>query len=185
MALPNELSLEAQVALTKRYVMENCVSLGMCADVAIHEGLYVADNKPVSIEPVYVRKNNPHVHVLLTTRMVDRNGFYRLKCRDWDKRSYVTLWRREWADAQNREFERLGLDVRVSHESLAVQGIKREPTMHLGPTVMTLELRGISTDRGDEYRTTLVRNRGRERERIRERERVRERTRTREFERTR
>ena len=90
-----------------------------------------------------------------------------------------------WADIQNREFERLGLDVQVSHESYAARGIKREPTKHLGPIAMAMELREEYTDRGDEYREVMARNRSREREIERQRNREFVREPSREFERSR
>ena len=130
----------------------------MCADIALHEGRMDEHRKPVSIKPVFGRQNNPHVHILLTTRMVDKNGFNDKKCREWDKRLYVTIWRRAWADILNKEFERLGMNERVSHESYAAQGIKREPTRHLGPSVMEMELRGIQTERGNKHREVMARN---------------------------
>lgn len=161
-ALPNELSLEQNIKLVKNYVLENFVKIGMCADVAIHEGPLEEHKKPSSIKPVFGRQNNPHAHILLTTRKVDSNGFDKKKCREWDSKFYVSLWRKAWADIQNKEFEILGSDARVSHESYAAQGQKdREPTKHLGPAVMELELRGIETNRGDEYREILSRNKDR------------------------
>nr|WP_296439275.1 MobA/MobL family protein [uncultured Acetatifactor sp.] len=83
---------------------------------------------------------------------------------------YLEELRKEWADLQNREFERMGLDIHVSHESLAAQGIDREPTMHIGAATMALELQGIRTGRGDEYRGIIERNNKREREYQRDRE---------------
>ncbi len=64
----------------------------------------------------------------------------------------------------------MGLDIHVSHESLAAQGIDREPTMHIGAATMALELQGIRTGRGDEYRGIIERNNKREREYQRDRE---------------
>lgn len=62
-ALPNELSRDEQISLAREFVNENFVTQGMCAVVAIHEG-----RNP---DPA---KDNPHVHILLTTRPVDRDG---------------------------------------------------------------------------------------------------------------
>jgi hypothetical protein len=41
-----------------------------------------------------------------------------------------------------------GNDERVDHRSLEAQGIDREPTIHLGPAVSSMERRGIRTDVG-------------------------------------
>ena len=40
------------------------------------------------------------------------------------------------------------LEIRVDHRSLEGQGIAREPTIHLGPAVMEMHRRGLSTDVG-------------------------------------
>jgi len=150
-ALPIELSLPEQIELVKEYVMDNFVSHGMCADIAIHDK----------------GDGNPHSHILLTTRLVGHDGFSKKKNRDWDKRAYINLWREQWAKVQNREFEKRGLLVRVSHESYIKQGIDREPTKHLGRKVRTLERQGIQTDRGNENRDIEFRNRERlEKERL-------------------
>lgn len=180
-ALPNELSFDEHIALAKEFVLENFINIGMCADIAIHEGLLDKSRKPISIEAVYERKDNPHAHIILPFRMVDKNGFHKTKIqsRYMNNPSYLVLWRKEWARLQNREFERLGLKVRVTHESLATQGSKREPTKHIGAAAIALELRDIRTDRGDEYRDIIARNREREIERQPERQRMRDRDRDR------
>jgi ATP-dependent exoDNAse (exonuclease V) alpha subunit len=165
-ALPIELPFTEQIELVREYVMVNFVAQGMCADVAIHDK----------------RDGNPHVHILLTTRAVNWEGFSKMKNRDWDKRTNVTQWREHWARVQNREFEKRNLTVRVSHESYIKQGIDREPTKHLGRRVMSLERRGIQTDRGNENRAIEARNREREQ---RDQERQRKRNRERSLERSR
>jgi hypothetical protein len=176
-ALPNELSFDEQMALAKEFAMVNFINIGMCVDFAIHAGVFDKNRRPVSIEPVYERKDNPHAHLIVPFRMVDKNGFHRTKIqtRYMNNPGYLVFLRQEWARLQNREFERLGLSIRVSHESLAAQGINRNPTKHIGAAAMALEQRGIQTERGDEYRATMSRNIEREMERQRGRERVRER----------
>ena len=60
-------------------------------------------------------------------------------------------------------YERNGLDIRVSHESLEVQGIRnREPTIHLSRADWQREMRGIHTPAGDRKREIQERNRRRE-----------------------
>lgn len=158
-SLPVELSLSEQLRLVERYVTANFVSWGMCADVNIHE----------------MGNGNPHAHVLLTTRTVEPEGFG-AKNRKWDKRANVTLWRREWKNAQNREFERKGLDIRVSHESNVARNIDREPTIHIGFRAKEFERSGVETDRGNQNRAIEARNSERE-EQKHQRERQRQRSR--------
>lgn len=177
LALPNELSLSEQVALVREFVEVNFTRYGLCADIAIHQGTLDEDGKPISIEPVGERKDNRHAHIIIPFRSLDERGFCHTKqqTRFMNSPSYLIAWRKSWADLQNREFERRGLSVRVSHETLAAQGIDREPTKHLGPGTMALELRGIQTDRGDIYREIMQRNRVREERRQRYRDRNRDR----------
>lgn len=167
-ALPNELSFEDQIALVKEFVSENFTRYGLCADIAIHRGAFDPDRKPVSLEAVQERYDNPHAHIILPFRVVDGNGFQRTKTqgRFMNHPSYLNRLREGWARLQNREFERLGLEVRVSHEGLIAQGIRREPTKHIGAAAMALEQKGIRTERGEQYRAIIAQNRERENERL-------------------
>lgn len=181
-ALPNELVLEDQIALVKEFVSENFTKYGLCADIAIHRGEFDTDRKPVSTEAVQKRYDNPHAHIILPFRVVDGNGFQRTKTqgRFMNHPSYLNRLREDWARLQNREFERLGLEVRVSHERLIAQGIRREPTKHIGAAAMALEQKGIRTERGEQYRAIIAQNHEREIERSM---RVQRRNRDREIER--
>jgi len=143
LSLPNdaEFSTEERVKLVKGYLQEVFVAQGMCAILAIHEG---RNSDP--------KKNNPHAHVILTDRPVDSNGFCHNKNRDWNKKCQLRKWRRLWADTQNRAFKEKGLELKVTHESLEVQGSKREPTVPLGRAAMALERKGIQTKYGNKNR---------------------------------
>jgi len=177
MALPNELTHDEHITLTRTFVLRNFVSLGMGADIAIHSGHRSRHGSSLDMG-IDITPDNPHAHILVTTRSISREGFSKKKERDWNKKHYLHLWRREWAKAQNQEFERKGLDIRVSHESYAAQGIKKEPTKHLGRAVKELERRGIQTDRSIENQAIKTRNKERDtkkREKNYKREHVRSR----------
>ena len=82
------------------------------------------------------------------------------------------MWRKDWADVQNRAYERNRLDIRVSHESLEVQGVRdRKPTPHLSLADWQREKRGERTDAGNKKRKIEAQNRERALKRTRERER--------------
>lgn len=166
-ALPNELTFDEQIALVREFITNNFTEYGLCADLAIHKGHLDQNNKPVSIEAVQGRSDNPHAHIILPLRTINENGFHRTKTQNRYRNSpsYLKILRESWARLQNREFERLGLEVRVSHESLAAQGIDREPTKHIGAAAMALEQKGLRTERSDQYREIIARNRNREVER--------------------
>ena len=57
-ALPIELDREQQIQLVREYVKENFVSVGMCADFAIHDK----------------QDGNPHAHIMLTMRPLEQSG---------------------------------------------------------------------------------------------------------------
>ena len=148
-SLPNELSLTENIELVREYVTENFISLGMCADIAIHE--IKNEDDPT--------RDNIHFHALLTDRPITSNGFALKKNRDWNNRIKIKLWRERWAEAQNRAYERKGLNVRVTEKSYINRGVyKREPKRYLQPRDMILERSGIRTERGDENREIKARN---------------------------
>lgn len=62
-ALPIELSREEQVELLREFIREQFVSDGMCADAAIHD----------------TDGHNPHAHILLTVRPLDKRGKWQYK----------------------------------------------------------------------------------------------------------
>ena len=63
-SLPNELEPKVLIEIVREYVTNNFTARGICAAVAIHAG---RNDNP--------KKNNPHAHILLTTREVGPNGF--------------------------------------------------------------------------------------------------------------
>lgn len=181
-ALPNEFSLDENIALTKEFVNENFINLGYCADIAIHIGELHKRRKPESIEAVKERKDNPHAHIIIPFRMADKDGFQKDKkqSRLFYKRISLKKWREEWARLINRELEKRGIEDRVSHLSHSARCIELEPTIYLGSKIMALEAKGILTVRGDEHRRIMKRNRIRKmvRDKQQERERSFERNRS-------
>lgn len=57
-ALPRELDHNQQIALARDYIKNSFVDDGMCADFAIHDK----------------SDGNPHLHIMLTTRPLDKDG---------------------------------------------------------------------------------------------------------------
>ena len=155
-SLPNELSAEDLVRITKDFVTENFTDKGLCAVVAIHD----------KRNPTDPSKNNPHAHIVVATRFLDGDGLSRKKDREHNKRSYVNAWRAGWARVVNLGYERAGLKERVSPDSYEVQGIyDKEPTNHLSLVDYQKECRGERTERGDEKRAIQERNEERQRQR--------------------
>ncbi|MBN9289466.1 MAG: Ti-type conjugative transfer relaxase TraA [Gammaproteobacteria bacterium 39-13] len=114
-ALPKELTQEERIALLKEFCQENFVNNGMIADINMHE-----DNL-----------ENPHAHILLTTREITNNGFG-LKVREWNKRESVFEQRHSLQDLTNKHLFEAGHDTKIDCRSLQERGIDLEPGLHLG-----------------------------------------------------
>lgn len=145
-ALPLELGHEQQIRLLKEFVQQEFVKRGMVADVAIHR-----DNP-----------ENPHAHILLSTRVLGEEGFG-AKNRSWNDRALLMRWRESWAGLANEHLARAGRAVQIDHRSLAEQGSVLQPGRKIGigierqqaeklPEYLTerlLEQRQIARDNGD------------------------------------
>lgn len=132
-ALPHELSPSAQKALAIAFAREIVQLHGCAADVCIHAPNSKGDAR------------NVHAHILLTTRILDSQGFGG-KTREFDDRKsgprLIEIWRERWADLTNRFLAQHGIDERIDHRSLRDQGIlDREPMRHLGPAAIGYERR--------------------------------------------
>ena len=176
--LPNELPKEAWVPLIRQHVDKQFVGKGMCADWYIHDK----------------GEGNPHVHIILTTRSIDKDGNWMLKQRrnyllndkgeriidsktgkpvlgksikinNWDEQERIEEWRKSWADCCNDYFREHDSPVRLTHLSYERQGIDKIPQIHLGARAKALEDRGIRTERGDINRRIKQQNRIRARQR--------------------
>jgi hypothetical protein len=173
LALPVELDKREQIKLVQEYARTNFVERGMIADVAIHDK----------------GDGNPHAHIMLTMRSLDKNGKWEskqrkeyiydeygnkqydrnkktYKCRsvpknDWDDHANAELWREEWAENCNRFFIDNTIEASVDHRSFARQGIDRIPTVHLG-AAHRIEKKGGFTDRGQINRAIKAENMKRE-----------------------
>lgn len=141
-ALPRELSNERQTELIKNYVQTQFVDKGMIADIAIHRD---------DIE-------NPHAHVMLTTREISEEGFT-VKNRDWNQKELLEQWREQWAEHANKALRRDGIQERITHLSHEARGLEQLPTIHLGHVAHEMEQKGIQTDRGNINRERQEHNR--------------------------
>ncbi len=141
-AIPVELSKQEQVKLVREFVKEQFVSEGMIADVAFHN----------------LSSHNPHAHIMLTMRNIDKDGFSRKKNRDWNRRQLIEKQREAWAVHTNKALELAGVSEKIDHRTLEEQGINRIPQIHLGAGVNAMMKRGIATEKGDKYQAIAVAN---------------------------
>jgi ATP-dependent exoDNAse (exonuclease V) alpha subunit len=134
-ALPSELSADERQRLAHDFAREIVERHGCIADVAIHAPGKEGDNR------------NHHAHILCSTRRLTAEGFTE-KTRELDERKsgLVDHWRERFASLQNERLRENGIADRVDHRSLEAQGIDRVPTVHLGPSVVGMERRGVSSN---------------------------------------
>lgn len=52
------------------------------------------------------------------------------------------------AELANEKLQALEIEVRIDHRTLEEQGIDREPTVHFGPSVQSMERRGLESKVG-------------------------------------
>lgn len=175
-ALPYELTPEERINVTRAYAYDSFVRQGMCADFSIHEPKVKREGQA----------ENPHAHIMLTTRSLDQSGQWADKKRkdyildregkkqydpvkktykfrtysvtDWDRKEKIEQWRAEWATMVNREFARKGIGERIDHRSNQRQGLILLPQVHLGVAAHRMEQRGIQTELGNRNRDRMATN---------------------------
>lgn len=128
-ALPTEMTDEQKKALAIDFCNENFVKKGMIADIAFHK----------------LDSDNPHFHVMLTTRKLTPDGAgFGQKVREWNSKEQLHEWRKGWADTANEHMQRAGIDARIDHRSLKDQ--KAELDALPSPTTEQ-QAQAISLDR--------------------------------------
>lgn len=139
-SLPRELTEEQNIKLVKEYVKNELTSKGMIADVCLHRGH---------------GRDQPHAHIMLTTREVTKEGFGQ-KVREWNNKPLLYEQREKWADYTNKHLAKAGLDLKIDHRSYKEQGIDLEPQNKIGPNngrerfnEKVLEHEGIARRNGD------------------------------------
>lgn len=104
-------------------------------------------------------RRNHHGHVLATTRTIEATGLgekteiewsdpNRLKAGLRNGKDEISEIRDARATFTNQKLKELKLEAQVDHRTLNAQGIHREPTVRLGPSVSSMERRGVRTDVG-------------------------------------
>ncbi|ECA0045165.1 hypothetical protein EIE55_23820 [Salmonella enterica subsp. enterica serovar Agona] len=128
-SLPTEMTDEQKKALAIDFCNENFVKKGMIADIAFHK----------------LDSDNPHFHVMLTTRKLTPDGAgFGQKVREWNSKEQLQEWRKSWADTANEHLQAAGIDARIDHRSLKDQ--KAELDALPSPT-LEQQAQAISLDR--------------------------------------
>lgn len=113
-ALPRELTLEQNQELAREFVLETFVKKGMVADLCLHT--HKGDD---GLE-------QPHCHVLLSTRHVSEEGFGK-KNTLWDKKEMLLEWREAWAGFANAHLAKHEYEIKIDHRSNKDREINLEP----------------------------------------------------------
>ena len=132
LALPANLSREAQIELVSKWAQKELVERGMIVELSIH---------------IPREGKNVHSHLMVTKRPLDGDKFSKKKARDWDEKSLLLEHRKTWADAVNQALQKAGLDENVDHRSLKDQGITdRMPEPKIGAEASAMKRRGVEPD---------------------------------------
>ena len=107
LALPRELDITQQIEITKLFAQMHFVNYGLPADIAIHDH----------------GDGNPHAHILVTTRRLEKNCFQSIKLVILNPtfvNKFVVekdYWGEKWRDFQNQFFidHQLNLSVDLNH----------------------------------------------------------------------
>lgn len=128
LALPAELDGQVRERMVRAFAEKLSIRHKVAVDYALHEPNAKGDNR------------NYHAHLLMSTRRLTADGFTE-KTRELDERKSgeVEYWREEWANHANRYLAEHSRPERISHLSLAEQGIDREPTRHKGVAATAIE----------------------------------------------
>jgi ATP-dependent exoDNAse (exonuclease V) alpha subunit len=131
LAVPPELSADAQFQTALDWAKKELVASGMVAEVFLH----------------HTRSgNNPHVHILTTMRKMEGDKFSAKKAIEWNDVKLLKQQRRSWADTVNAALEAAGRPERVDHRSLRDQGLDRLPQPKIGPEATAMKRKGLVED---------------------------------------
>ena len=171
--LPRELNEEDRIKLISEFIEENFTSKGMIADCNIH-------NPPASDN-----EEQPHAHILLTLREMDREGKWKPKCRkeyildengekiklksgnyksrkvnlnDWNEPDKAKEWRENFSKKANEYLARNNIAKRIDPRTFEEQGREELPQIHLGTSSYQMEKKGIQTERGNQNRKIIALN---------------------------
>jgi len=131
LAVPRELTADAQFETAVDWAKKELVTSGMVAEISLH---HPKDGK------------NPHVHILCTMRKLEGEKFSAKKPREWNDVGLLVKQRESWAAAVNAALEKAGREERVDHRSLKDRGIDRQPEPKIGVAATAMKRKGLLDD---------------------------------------
>ncbi|KXG87611.1 MobQ family relaxase [Agrobacterium bohemicum] len=115
-ALPRELPRSAWLGIAHA-MADAYTAQGFVADFAIHDD---------------GTQHNPHIHILLTTRVITSEGFGP-KIRSADGRQFISEARVTWERVANAALTKAGVSAAIDSRSYAKRKLDRTPGQHRGP----------------------------------------------------
>ena len=138
MAIPVELNKEERFKLTAKF----CRWLAQEYQVAVDCCMHRKDKNDL--------QENPHIHVMFTTRCYSQEGTLGAKTRELDdlktRTTHLLHVREKWADFCNEYLQFYG--ETIDHRSFKNQGVDLLPQIHVGSAATTMTRRGLKTERG-------------------------------------
>ena len=145
-ALPVELNREQQIELTRNFAKELNERHNVAVDIAIHNS----------------ESENPHAHILTTTRPVNNeDGLSSEKATiEWSdkkrkqhglptRKAELERMRASWSEHTNNALQAADIDERVDHRSFKDRNIERTPTIKEGPVAAAMRRRGKQSNRSE------------------------------------
>lgn len=161
-ALPSELNSFQRKEVAFQFAKMFSNKYQVAVDLAMHAPRYFADEDYIEPDQYIemddqgrLNNGNWHFHLVHTACLCDENGNLGKKVEALDPISKMrggqenteANWIREtWANCLNAALEKAGIDQRVSHLSLAAQGIDRKAMHHMGSSVAALKRRGVKSE---------------------------------------
>lgn len=156
-ALPNELTADQRLELTREFAKGLADRYGVAVDFAIHSPHGDTDVR------------NHHAHIMLSTRKVEGAGLGEKAVLELENKKLTALGlptshdqlrdiRLDWEGRANRHLTLAGHDIRIDHRSHRDCGLEIEPTQHMGVHATQMERRGKSVVRARQDEDQALRN---------------------------
>jgi len=107
-SIPKELNKEQSIELIKDFTQRMFVDKGLAADVCFHK----------------LESENPHAHIMTTTRNLNEDGLSIKKDRSIKPKSYIIELRKEWETTANQYMQSKGIEESISASSYKSLGIE-------------------------------------------------------------
>lgn len=151
----NKLAIEIEFALPFEIPLEKRAEL-----IAAMAAIYVAKGLVVDVA-VHTDEagDNPHVHMLMTTRPLTEDGFSSTKLKGYDQQGFVYAARKNWETVGNGYLATAGSALKLDSRSYAERGLDKKPDRHRGADrAERAEKRRLFAARQQEPETMVLRD---------------------------